>query len=520
MKILSSIALILLLSSCTPIDSVVDNLMGRRANYYRQAELNGRYEIVGRFPVPDEMAQNVNCYHFFYADSGQLIKVEYLKGGRLSEGGDLGAPRVIIEPSEGFEKRIYQDVRGNPTTNEDGVHSVRLRLNESNHPIASFNYNEKAELIKDNKGVAQYSWTLDEEGRRIKSMRLDEAGNRITDEDGVYEVRWEYDGEGNVVEYTNFGVDGQMKESNDGYAITRWKYDQSGNLVESSYFGTDEQLKETEDGYAIVRRKYDEFGKGVEVSVFGTDGQLKETETGYTIVRREYDEFGNDAELGFFGTDEQLKEVEEGYAIVRWKYDEFGNQIEESYFGTDGQLKKKNEGYAISRRKYDEFRQAIEESYWGIDEQLTERQDLGGIAIVRWEYQGDGTLTKSIALDKNEKVIFEEGANSSNEAAAISSIRNIVTSQITYSATVGRGSYARNLEALADTDLINSVLGSGAKDGYAFRTRGTARTFTISATPLDYGSTGSRSFFSNETGVIRYTREDRPATVEDPPLGQ
>ena len=151
----------------------------------------------------------------------------------------------------------------------------------------------------------------------------------------------------------------------------------------------------------------DEFGNGMEVSVFGTDEQLKETGNGYAITRREIDEFGNDAEFSYFGTDEQLKEIEEGYAIVRWKYDEFGNQIEFSYFGTDGQLKKKNDGYAISRRKYDEFRQAIEESYWGTDEQLTERQDLGGAAIIRWEYQDDGTATKAIYLDKNEKVIDE-----------------------------------------------------------------------------------------------------------------
>jgi len=125
----------------SPIDSVVDNLMERRANYYGHIELNGRYEIVGRFPIPDEMAQKVNCYHFFYDDSNQLIKVEYLKRGKLSEDEvfGFGITRVIIERSEGFE-RVYQDVRGNPTTNIYGVHSIRLRLNESNHAVALFNW--------------------------------------------------------------------------------------------------------------------------------------------------------------------------------------------------------------------------------------------------------------------------------------------------------------------------------------------------------------------------------------------
>jgi len=139
------------------------------------------------------------------------------------------------------------------------------------------------------------------------------------------------------------------------------------------------------------------------------------------------------------------------------------------------------------------------------------------------------------------------------EVSAISSVRKIVTSQNTYRTTLGTltGNYATDLEVLdeglesvaeppvaepnstllesfgrtlrrveAGLDLIDSALGSGTKDGYAFSTSGGADTFIVNARPLDYGFTGSRSFFSDESGVIRYTREDRPATVEDPPLEQ
>ena len=106
------------------------------------------------------------------------------------------------------------------------------------------------------------------------------------------------------------------------------------------------------------------------------------------------------------------------------------------------------------------------------------------------------------------------------EASAVSSVRNIAKSQITYSVAVGKGNYAVDLEALESAGLIDSVLGSGAKDGYAFSTSGDSNTFIVSAIPLDYGSTGTSSFFSDESGVILYTRENRPATVEDWPLGQ
>jgi len=106
-----------------------------------------------------------------------------------------------------------------------------------------------------------------------------------------------------------------------------------------------------------------------------------------------------------------------------------------------------------------------------------------------------------------------------NEASAISAMRNIVTSHITYSATVGAGSYAADLAALETAKLIDSVLGSGTKDGYTFASTGGANAFTINADPLTRGSTGTRSFFSDESGVIRYDM-DSPADFNDDPLGQ
>jgi len=105
----------------------------------------------------------------------------------------------------------------------------------------------------------------------------------------------------------------------------------------------------------------------------------------------------------------------------------------------------------------------------------------------------------------------------SNDASAVISTRKIVTSQTTYSA--GEGNYAVDLKALGDAALIDTLLASGTKDRWAFNTSGDTSTFTVNARPLNYGS-GTRSFFSDESGIIRHTREDRPATVEDPPLGQ
>ena len=103
-----------------------------------------------------------------------------------------------------------------------------------------------------------------------------------------------------------------------------------------------------------------------------------------------------------------------------------------------------------------------------------------------------------------------------NEASAISSIRNIVTSQITYSATVGSGSYAAALSNLSAQKLIDSVLGSGTKDGYDFSVTGATNTFTVTANPSTQGTTGNRYFFSDESGVIRYDTAAAATSTSSP----
>ncbi len=123
-----------------------------------------------------------------------------------------------------------------------------------------------------------------------------------------------------------------------------------------------------------------------------------------------------------------------------------------------------------------------------------------------------------------------ESPRTSPESYAISSMRTVVTSQFTYSKTIGRGTYADSLDLLYSSNLIDSVLASGTKEGYAFivSTGAENASFAVYASPITYGEptnhrsrrSSTRSFYTDETGVIRYTTEERPATVDDTPLGQ
>ena len=95
----------------------------------------------------------------------------------------------------------------------------------------------------------------------------------------------------------------------------------------------------------------------------------------------------------------------------------------------------------------------------------------------------------------------------SNEAAAIGSMRTIGSAQATYLSTVGGNvNYAGDLTVLEGEELIDPVLGAGVtstKSGYDFTMAGAAGAYTANADP-DTASTGTRHFFTNEAGVIRF----------------
>ena len=105
------------------------------------------------------------------------------------------------------------------------------------------------------------------------------------------------------------------------------------------------------------------------------------------------------------------------------------------------------------------------------------------------------------------------------ESAAITNVRNLVTSQMNYSLTKGFGNFAPDLATLQASGYIDNELGSGTRDGYLYSLSGSSITFTVQARPMTYGSTGNRSFFSDESAVIRYNTADAPADTSNSPLG-
>ena len=56
---------------------------------------------------------------------------------------------------------------------------------------------------------------------------------------------------------------------------------------------------------------------------------------------------------------------------------------------------------------------------------------------------------------------------------------------------------------------------------YAYELRLSGDKYTLTATPRNYGKTGRRSFFTDETGLVRgANHKGEPATAADPPVEQ
>src|SRR5262249_11317440 len=60
--------------------------------------------------------------------------------------------------------------------------------------------------------------------------------------------------------------------------------------------------------------------------------------------------------------------------------------------------------------------------------------------------------------------------------------------------------------------LIPRVLANGINTGYAFALAASPTGYTITAHPVVYGSSGRRTFYSDETTVIRHNWSQEPAT--------
>jgi type II secretory pathway pseudopilin PulG len=122
--------------------------------------------------------------------------------------------------------------------------------------------------------------------------------------------------------------------------------------------------------------------------------------------------------------------------------------------------------------------------------------------------------------------IFTRSRIYGRETAAIQAIKTINTAEIQYQSRFGR--YAASLMELgppasgtpnaAAADLIGNDLANSEKQRYRFTVAPVHGGYVVNALPASYGISGSRSFFSDQTMVIRENDGPEPATMQSKEL--
>ena len=160
---------------------------------------------------------------------------------------------------------------------------------------------------------------------------------------------------------------------------------------------------------------------------------------------------------------------------------------------------------------------------------------IGRVKREPWRYGGRGTAIAGLVLNivsLTSIVPFGiiasiaipnllASARAANEASAVRSLQEISLAQTTYHSNFGK--YG-TMEELGAQNLINPRLRSGAKNGYTFTVALTTdemnvEGFAAVAVPENYRYSGVRSFYIDETAVIRAgDNYGGPSTKTDDPL--
>ena len=128
----------------------------------------------------------------------------------------------------------------------------------------------------------------------------------------------------------------------------------------------------------------------------------------------------------------------------------------------------------------------------------------------------------SIAVPKMNTVQMN-----AHEMAALRQIQTIQNGQTQYQSQFGRfatsltelGPPASGAAGPAASNIIPENLSKGTNSGYNFVMQGGPSGYIINANPVTYNSSGRRSFFSDESYVIRENWGPEPATVQSKEIG-
>ena len=123
---------------------------------------------------------------------------------------------------------------------------------------------------------------------------------------------------------------------------------------------------------------------------------------------------------------------------------------------------------------------------------------------------------------------FQKAQMFARDMGAQKAIQTLWTAEVQYQSQYGR--YANSLAELgppasgaaspAAADLIDGNLAGGVKGGYKYTLTGGNGGYVITAVPENFGTSGSRTFYSDQSMVTHYNPGPELATASSPEVGK
>ena len=121
---------------------------------------------------------------------------------------------------------------------------------------------------------------------------------------------------------------------------------------------------------------------------------------------------------------------------------------------------------------------------------------------------------------------FQRAQITARETAAIQEFRALHTAQVEYQSQYGRyaasltelGPPASGAPSISAADLVGNDVSGGEKQGYKFTLTANQGGYVITATPLSCGSSGNRTFFSDQTMSVHFSTCPDAASLQSPEM--
>lgn len=121
---------------------------------------------------------------------------------------------------------------------------------------------------------------------------------------------------------------------------------------------------------------------------------------------------------------------------------------------------------------------------------------------------------------------FNKAVMAGREMAAQATVKTLHSAEAQYYSTYGKypeslaqlGKPTSGAASAAAADLVGADLAKGEKQGYKYNVQATPTGYSINADPVTFGNSGSRTFYSDQSGEIHAHNGAEPATASDPEI--